>query len=36
MVTATVDKELSLIRSYRTEAADGTTLRTVELTYTAD
>lgn len=36
LVTATVDRDLGLIRSYRTQAADGTTLRTVELTYTAD
>jgi hypothetical protein len=34
LVTVTVDHDLGLIRSYRSEAADGTTLRTVELTYT--
>ncbi|HTZ43666.1 MAG TPA: hypothetical protein VMB79_07365 [Jatrophihabitans sp.] len=36
LVTATVDRERGLIRSYRSEAADGTTLRSVELTYTAE
>ena len=35
LVTATLDRDLGLIRSYRSQAADGTTLRNVELTYTA-
>jgi hypothetical protein len=35
LVTATLDREHGLIRSYRSHAADGTTLRSVELTYTA-
>jgi hypothetical protein len=36
LVTATLDRDLGLIRSYRSQAADGTTLRSVELTYTAE
>ena len=35
LVTATLDRDSGLIRSYRSQAADGTTLRSVELTYTA-
>jgi hypothetical protein len=34
LVTATLDRELGLIRSYRSQAADGSTLRSVDLTYT--
>lgn len=36
VVTATLDRDLGLIRSYRSQANDGTTLRSVELTYTAE
>lgn len=35
LVTATLDRVLGLIRSYSSQAADGTTLRSVELSYTA-
>ena len=34
-VTATVDRQHGVIRSYRSQAADGTTLRNVKLSYTA-
>ncbi len=34
LVIATLDRDLRLIRSYQSQAADGTTLRSVELTYT--